>query len=136
MTAAALPLQPSRCDTLHLWLCQPTAPPRNGCAVIAAGGGICDNAEASAIIAAIPLRVFLYAEEAALFERLTHDALQTGYYPAFLRFLPVDQKAEARRLFAELYARRTERYRSICNLTIDTTGLDCAAAAQKIAEQC
>ena len=105
------------------------------CAVIAAGGGICDNAEASAIIAAIPLRVFLYATEAALFERLTHDALQTGYYPAFLHFLPVDQKAEAQRLFTELYTRRTEWYRESCNLTIDTNGLDCTAVAEKIAEQ-
>lgn len=105
------------------------------CAVIAAGGGICDNTEASAIVAAIPLRVFLYATEAALFERLTHDALQTGYYPAFLRFLPVAQKAEARHLFTELYTRRTELYRRNCNLIIDTAGLDCVAAAQKIAEQ-
>ena len=105
------------------------------CAVIAAGGGICDNAEASAIIATIPLRVFLYASEAALFERLTRDALQTGYYPAFLHFLPVDQKAEAQRLFTELYTRRTEWYRKSCNLIIDTTGLDCAAVAEKIAEQ-
>ncbi|MGI5089853.1 shikimate kinase [Treponema sp. OMZ 805] len=101
-------------------------------AVIAAGGGICDNTEASAIIAAIPLRVFLYATEAALFERLTHDALQTGYYPAFLHFLPVDQKAEAQQLFTELYTRRTELYRKSSNLIIDTTDLDCAAVAQKI----
>ena len=106
------------------------------CAVIAAGGGICDNAEASAIIAAIPLRVFLYAEEAALFERLTHDALQTGYYPAFLRFLPADQKAEAQHLFTELYTRRTELYRRSCNLIIDTTGLNCAAVTEKIAAIC
>lgn len=106
------------------------------CAVIAAGGGICDNAEASAIIAAIPQRVFLYAEEPVLFERLTRDALQTGYYPAFLRFLPVTQNAEAQWLFAELYARRTERYRSICNLIVDTTGLNCAAVTEKIAAIC
>ena len=105
-------------------------------AVIAAGGGICDNAEASAIIAAIPQRVFLYAEEPVLFERLTHDAVQTGYYPAFLRFLPVTQKAEAQRLFAELYVRRTELYRRSCNLTIDTTGLNCAAVTEKIAAIC
>lgn len=105
------------------------------CAVIAAGGGICDNAEASAIIAAIPLRVFLYASEAALFERLTRDALHTGYYPAFLHFLPAARQTEAQRLFAELYARRTELYRKSCNLIIDTTGLDCAAVAEKIAEQ-
>lgn len=106
------------------------------CAVIAAGGGICDNAEAAAIIAAVPQRVFLYAGEPVLFERLTHDALQTGYYPAFLRFLPAAQEEEARRLFAELYARRTERYRSICNLIVDTDGMDCAAVAQRIVEQC
>ena len=105
------------------------------CAVIAAGGGICENAEAFPLIAAIPLRVFLYASEAALFERLTRDALQTGYYPAFLHFLPVVQKAEARRLFAELYAQRNELYRKSCNLIIDTTGLDCAAVAEKVAEQ-
>ena len=105
------------------------------CAVIAAGGGICDNAEASAIIAAIPLRVFLYASEAVLFERLTRDALQTGYYPAFLHFLPVVQKAEAQRLFTELYARRTELYRKSSNLIIDTTGLDCTAVMQKIVKQ-
>lgn len=101
--------------------------------VIAAGGGICDNPEAAAIVAAIPLRVFLYAEEAALFERLTRDAVQTGYYPAFLHFLPIAQQAEAQRLFTELYARRTELYRKSCNLIIDTTGLDCAAVAEKIA---
>ena len=105
------------------------------CAVIAAGGGICDNAEAFPLIAAIPLRVFLYAPEAALFERLTRDALHTGYYPAFLHFLPAARQPEAQRLFAELYARRTELYRKSCNLIIDTTGLDCAAVAEKIAEQ-
>ena len=106
------------------------------CAVIAAGGGICDNAEASAIIAAIPLRVCLYASEAVLFERLTHDALQTGYYPAFLHFLPVVQKTEAQHLFTELYTRRTELYRRNCNLIIDTSGLDCAAVTEKIAAIC
>lgn len=106
------------------------------CVVIAAGGGICDNVEASAIVATIPLRVFLYATEAALFERLTRDALQTGYYPAFLHFLPVVQKSKAQDLFTELYTRRTKLYRRSCNLIIDTTSLDCATAAQKIAEQC
>lgn len=106
------------------------------CAVIAAGGGICDNAKASAIVAAIPLRVFLYASETVLFERLTHDALQTGYYPAFLHFLPVVQKTEAQHLFTELYTRRTELYRRNCNLIIDTSGLDCAAVTEKIAAIC
>lgn len=105
-------------------------------AVIAAGGGICDNAEAFALVAAIPHRIFLYAPEAALFERLTSDATQTGYYPAFLHFLPVAQKMEAERLFSELYVRRTERYRRSCTLIIDTTGLTCAAVAEEIAAIC
>lgn len=101
-------------------------------AVIAAGGGICDNEDAFAIVAAMPQRVFLYATEATLFERLTREALQTGYYPAFLHFLPITQQAEAQRLFTELYARRTELYRKCCNLIIDTSELDYAAVAEKI----
>lgn len=104
--------------------------------VIAAGGGICDNADAFALVAAIPHRIFLYAPEAALFERLTSDAAQNGYYPAFLHFLPVAQKMEAERLFSELYVRRTERYRRSCTLIIDTTGLTCAAVAEEIAAIC
>jgi len=104
-------------------------------AVIAAGGGICDNAAASPIIATIPLRIFLYAPESALFERLTRDALKAGYYPAFLRFLPVARQAEAQQRFAELYTHRTEWYRTCCNLIIDTSGLDCTAVVQKIVEQ-
>ena len=105
------------------------------CAVIAAGGGICDNAAASPIIATIPLRIFLYAPESVLFERLTRDALKAGYYPAFLRFLPVARQAEAQQCFAELYTHRTEWYRTCCNLIIDTSGLDCTAVVQKIVEQ-
>ena len=108
----------------------------DNCGIIAAGGGICDNADAFALVAAIPHRIFLYASEAALFARLTHDAAQTGYYPAFLRFLPAAQQAEAERLFSELYARRTELYRRSAPLIIDTTDLHCAAVAEKIATIC
>ena len=101
-------------------------------AVIAAGGGICDNRKAAPLIAAIPCRVFLYAAEATLFARLTQDARRTGQYPAFLQFLPAAQEAEAKRFFSELYARRTALYRTCCNLIIDTSGLECPAVAQKI----
>ena len=108
----------------------------DNCGIIAAGGGICDNADAFALVTAIPHRIFLYAPEAALFTRLTRDAAQTGYYPAFLHFLPVAQKMEAERLFSELYVRRTERYRRSCNIIIDTIGLTCAAVAEEIAAIC
>lgn len=101
-------------------------------AVIATGGGICDNREAAALIAAIPQRVFLYAKEAELFARLTQDARQTGSYPAFLQSLPSTQESEAQQLFSALYKRRTERYRRLCSIMLDTSGLACPAVARQI----
>lgn len=100
-------------------------------AVIAAGGGICDNRGADAVLAAIPQRIFLYAEETELFARLTLDAQRTGSYPAFLQFLPVERKIEAEQLFAALYERRTEWYRKCCTGIVYTEGLESAAVAEK-----
>lgn len=101
-------------------------------AIIAAGGGICDNKEAAALITAIPQRVFLYATEGDLFARLTRDAQQTGYYPAFLHSLPSAQENKARNLFSVLYRHRTELYRKHCSVMLDTSGLDCTAAARQL----
>ena len=104
-------------------------------AVIAAGGGICDNRAASAVLASIPHRIFLYAAEAVLFERLTQDAQQAGCYPAFLQLLPATQYAAAQKLFSLLYAQRTAYYRQCCTLCIDTSYLTAAAVAQLIAAE-
>lgn len=100
--------------------------------IIATGGGICDNQDAAAALSALPQRIFLYAEEAALFSRLTHDALATGFYPAFLGFLPAAQQAEAAERFAALYAHRTTRYRALCTACIDTRGLNCELIADRL----
>lgn len=100
--------------------------------VIASGGGICDNQDAAAALSAIPHRLFLYTEEAALFSRLTRDARRAGFYPAFLGFLPAAQYAEAAQLFSQLYARRTARYRALCTACIDTRGLDCELIADRL----
>ena len=104
-------------------------------AVIAAGGGVCDNRAASAVLASIPHRIFLYAAEAVLFERLTQDAQQAGCYPAFLQLLPATQYAAAQKLFSLLYAQRTAYYRQCCTLCIDTSYLTAAAVAQLIAAE-
>ena len=100
--------------------------------IIATGGGICDNQQAAVALTALPQRIFLYAEEAALFSRLTKDALATGFYPAFLGFLPVAQQAEAAERFAALYAHRTARYRALCTMCIDTRGLNCELIADRL----
>ena len=100
--------------------------------IIATGGGICDNQQAAVALAALPQRIFLYAEEAALFSRLTKDALAAGFYPAFLGFLPAAQYAEAAQLFSQLYAHRTARYRALCTACIDTRGLDCELIADRL----
>ena len=100
--------------------------------VIASGGGICDNQDAAAALSAIPHRLFLYTEEAALFSRLTRDARRAGFYPAFLGFLPAAQYAKAAQLFSQLYARRTTRYRALCTMCIDTRGLNCELIADRL----
>lgn len=100
--------------------------------VIASGGGICDNQDAAAALSAIPQRIFLYAEEAALFSRLTHDARRAGFYPAFLGFLPAAQYAKAAQLFSQLYAHRTARYRALCTACLDTRGLNCELIADRL----
>ena len=100
--------------------------------IIATGGGICDNQDAAAALSALPQRIFLYAEEAALFSRLTHDARRAGFYPAFLGFLPAAQYAKAAQLFSQLYAHRTARYRALCTMCIDTRGLNCELIADRL----
>ncbi|MGP1431792.1 MAG: shikimate kinase [Treponema sp.] len=103
--------------------------------VIAAGGGLCDNQEAAALLASIPHRIFLYAAESVLFERLTQDAQRVGCYPAFLQLVPAAQYTAAQQLFSLLYARRTAYYRQCCTFCIDTTHLTAAAVAQSIAAE-
>lgn len=100
--------------------------------VIASGGGICDNQQAAGALSAIPHRLFLYADEATLFGRLTYDARRAGFYPAFLGFLPAAQQVEAAERFAALYAHRTARYRALCTMCIDTRGLNCAVIADRL----
>ena len=100
--------------------------------IIATGGGICDNQQAAGALAALPQRIFLYAEEAALFSRLTHDARRAGFYPAFLGFLPAAQYAKAAQLFSQLYVHRTARYRALCTMCIDTRGLNCELIADRL----
>ena len=100
--------------------------------VIASGGGICDNQDAAATLSAIPHRLFLYTEEAALFSRLTYDARRAGFYPAFLGFLPAAQYAKAAQLFSQLYVHRTARYRALCTMCIDTRGLNCELIADRL----
>lgn len=121
-----------RAEAAALRSCCTAVPGVPAAAIIAAGGGICDNREAAAVLAGIPHRVFLYAAEAVLFDRITRDALQTGYYPAFLQFLPVAEKSAAKQAFALLYARRTAYYRRCCTVCIDTVDLPAAAVAEKI----
>lgn len=100
--------------------------------VIAAGGGLCDNSAAVKMLQAIPYRFFLYAEEAVLFSRLSHDAEKTGTYPAFLQSLPVERCYTARALFSSLYKRRTDAYFDLCTDIIRIAGLTCIETAAQI----
>ncbi len=101
-------------------------------AVIAAGGGICDNPRAAEAAALHPYSIFLQADEGLLFERLTRDAEKTGTYPAFLGSLSFAEKAAAQKAFAALYARRSAWYAAKSRLTVETTGLSVQHITEKI----
>ncbi len=101
-------------------------------AVIAAGGGICDNPRAAEAADLHPYSIFLQADEGLLFERLTRDAEKTGTYPPFLGSLSFAEKAAAQKAFAALYARRSAWYAAKRRLTVETTDLSVQHITEKI----
>jgi len=103
------------------------------CSVIAAGGGICDNPRAAAVLQQAQNTFFLHTEEAVLFMRMEYEAKERGSYPAFLDCLPYTKTKEARLLFAALYERRTAWYRRTSRRTLFATGLTPLDIAQQLA---
>ena len=103
------------------------------CSVIAAGGGICDNPHAAAVLQHAQNTFFLHTEKAVLFMRMEHEAKKRGSYPAFLDCLPYTKTKEARLLFAALYERRTAWYRRTSRRTLFATGLTPPDIAKQLA---
>lgn len=92
-------------------------------AVVAAGGGICDNPRALAVLETIGKFIYLHVSETTAFERICARARLTGSFPAYIENRNPRTDAERRSIFHEVYMYRTAEYKKKAHVLIDTEGL-------------
>ena len=92
-------------------------------AVVAAGGGICDNPRALAVLETIGKFIYLHVSETTAFERICARARLTGSFPAYIENRNPRTDAERRSVFHEVYMHRTAEYKKKAHVHIDTEGL-------------
>ena len=96
-------------------------------AVIATGGGICQNEPAIAILKKLGTIVYLEVPEITAAGRIVREArfLPDGTIqnlPAYIANKnPADQK-EVRAIFHDFYMERTKKYRSLADITVQAQG--------------
>jgi len=95
---------------------------RGGPAIVATGGGLCDNEPALRNIKGIV--VCLEADIGILLERIRRRGI-----PAYLKSTTMK---EAEREFTLLHSRRSERYREIADFALDGSGLEPEEVAREI----
>ena len=97
------------------------------CAVIATGGGICQNEPAIAILKKLGTIVYLEVPEITAAGRIVREArfLPDGTIqnlPAYIANKnPAGQK-EVRAIFHDFYMERTKKYRSLADITVQMQG--------------
>lgn len=92
-------------------------------AVVAAGGGICDNPRALAVLETIGKFIYLHVSETTAFERICARAKRTESFPAYIENRNPRTDAERRSIFHEVYMYRTAEYKKKAHVLIDTEGL-------------
>ena len=113
------------CDKLSGGKAQKAAAAKN--AVIATGGGICQNEPAIAILKKLGTIVYLEVPEITAAGRIVREArfLPDGTIqnlPAYIANKnPADQK-EVRAIFHDFYTERTKKYRSLADITVQAQG--------------
>lgn len=93
-----------------------------GKAVVAAGGGLCDNGEAVSILKKNGLFFYLMAPEETLLERILHSARQDGALPAYIARQNPQNEDDIRTIFRKIYTQRARKYAILADMTIDTAG--------------
>ena len=92
-------------------------------AVVAAGGGICDNPRALAVLETIGKFIYLHVSETTAFERICARARLTGSFPGYIENRNPRTDAERCSIFHEVYMYRTAEYKKKAHVLIDTEGL-------------
>ena len=95
----------------------------SGAAVVATGGGICDNDKAVEILKELGVIVFLMADEHIAAARIVREArLENGELknlPAYIAKENPQSLDEVRALFHSFYQRRTASYKEIAAITVE-----------------
>lgn len=104
-----------------------------GSAVIATGGGICDNEAAVAELTAAGCRlVYLCVDEKTACDRILVEAEKTGSLPAYIQKEHPACEQDVRAIFHEFYCRRTKAYEALCGTTVIVSGKTPEAIAAEI----
>lgn len=93
-------------------------------AVVATGGGICNNDPALAILKRAGHIVFLQSEERTAADRIVAEMTidadgAVKNVPAYIASANPQSEADVRALFHDFYVRRTEKYRRLADVTVD-----------------
>ncbi len=96
-------------------------------AVIATGGGICQNEPAIAILKKLGTIVYLEVQEITAAGRIVREArfLPDGSIenlPAYIANKNPADKKEVRAIFHDFYAERTKKYKSLADITVQMQG--------------
>ncbi len=103
------------------------SPPAKKLAVIATGGGICQNEPAMQILKALGSIVYLEIEEKSAADRIIREArfLPNGRIenlPAYIAAKNPRDEKEARAIFHEFYLERTQKYKSLADVAVQMQG--------------
>lgn len=103
-------------------------------AVIATGGGICDNEAAVAELKAAGCRlVYLCVDEKTACDRILTEVEKTGSLPAYIQKEHPANEQDVRSIFNAFYRRRTKAYEALCDATVTVSGKSPKAIADEIA---
>lgn len=104
-----------------------SAPAKSQPAVIATGGGICENEPAIALLKQLGTIVYLETEEITAAGRIVREArfLPDGSIqnlPAYIANKKPANEKDVRAIFHDFYMERTKKYKSLADVTVQMQG--------------
>lgn len=101
-------------------------------AVIATGGGICDNSKALSILSNESKSFFIQIDESTAFERIQESSATLGSWPAWIPKELYNDIGSIKNVFHNFYTERTQKYSQICNYQVFVENGDSKKATDTI----
>ncbi len=92
-------------------------------AIVAVGGGICDNIAAIELLHDVAIFVYLEVPNHVAFERILETSKESNSIPATFMSADPKNEEEMREVFYEQYRKRSKEYNSIADITIHTKNM-------------